>query len=558
MRHIPLAANTPSKTSQLTRFTGAALLGLACLHVCGQTIPDAGALLRQTERNLNVPSAPAIAPRRQASPPPMTQLGEATVTVTRFAFKGNTRLSDEQLQSAMVPFTGRPLNFAQLQQAADAVATAYREAGWIVRAYLPKQEISNGLVTIQVIEAVFGQTKIQGPASERIEAERLVRIVNRAQTPGQEINAVQIDRALMLLDELPGVSVSGSLVAGDNDGETDLRLSVTDKALISGNVSFDNTGSRATGTDRLTSNLSINSPARAGDVLALNLLKTQGSEYQRTAYSVPLGYQGLRAGLHYSHLNYGLIGDFASLAVMGLAKTSGIDLSYPLVRSQMQNLQVALSYDNKTFDNIANATATSYGIKAYTVSISGSQLDDAGGSGSNAGSVVVTTGEKNTEGSYSKLSFNLSRQQNLSTDLSLVVAGSWQFASKNLDSSERMYLGGVGGVRAFPASEGGGSEGRTLTTELRQRLDERWTLTGFYDYGWALVNRSAWASPANPGNYNLQGFGLSLAWQNPKGIEAKATIAQRINSNPLQTAQGLDTDGSLKTTRVWLNASMTF
>ena len=549
---------SPSQAGHWIRLAGSTWLSLCCLQAIAQTLPDAGSVLRQTERNLNVPSAPALAPRRPPSPPPLTQLGEATVTVTRYAFKGNTRLTDEQLQHAVASFVGRPLNFKQLQQAADAVATAYREAGWIVRAYLPKQEISDGLVTIQIIEAVFGQTKLQGPASERMQAERLVRIVSRAQAAGQALNAAHIDRALMLLDELPGVSVSGNLVAGDNEGETDLRLNVTDKALISGNVALDNTGSRATGADRLTGNVSINSPTGTGDALVLNLLKTLGSEYQRTAYSVPLGYQGIRAGLHYSHLNYGLIGDFAPLGITGVAQTSGLDFSYPLVRSQLQSVQIALSYDNKTFDNIANANASRYGIKAYTLTLSGSQLDDLGGGGANSGSVVITTGEKSTDGSYSKLNLNVSRQQTLSADLSLWVSGGWQMASKNLDSSEKMYLGGAGGVRAYPTSEGSGSAGRTLTTELRQRLDERWTLAGFYDYGWALVNRNAAATPANPGNYNLQGYGLSLAWQNPKGTDIKATVAQRRHVNPLQSAQGLDTDGSLKTTRVWLNASMTF
>ena len=540
------------------RLVGTTCLVIGSFQAVAQTIPDAGSVLRQSERNLNVPSAPALVPRRQPSPPPLTQLGEATVTVTRYVFKGNTRLSDEQLQLAVASFVGRPLNFTQLQQAADAVASAYRETGWIVRAYLPKQEISNGLVTIQIIEAVFGQTKLQGPASERIEAERLVRIVNRAQAQGRALNAAHIDRALMLLDELPGVSVSGNLVAGDNEGETDLRLNVTDKALISGNISLDNTGSRATGAERLTSNVSINSPTGTGDALALNLLKTQGSEYQRTAYSVPLGYQGFRAGLHYSHLSYGLIGDFAPLGVTGVAQTSGLDFSYPLVRSQLQSVQIALSYDNKTFDNIANANASNYGIKSYTFTLSGSQLDDLGGGGANFGSVVITTGEKSTDGSYSKLNLNVSRQQTLNADLSVWVSGGWQIASKNLDSSEKIYLGGAGGVRAYPTSEGSGSAGRTLTTELRQRLDERWTLAGFYDYGWALVNRNALATPANPGNYQLQGYGVSLAWQNPKGMDLKATVAQRLHVNPLQSAQGLDTDGSFKTSRIWLNASMTF
>lgn len=521
-------------------------------------MPDAGSLLRQTERNLNLPNSPAAPPRRETSPSPTSKPGETTVTVVRFQFKGNTRLSETQLQTAVAPFMGRPLNFLELQQAADAVATAYREAGWIVRAFLPKQEIDQGIVTIQIVEAVFGETKVQGEPSERIEAQRLKRIVLAAQPHGQILNAQRIDRALLLLDDLPGVSVSGSLVEGDQDGETHLTLTVTDEPLITGNVTADNTGSRSTGADRISTNLSFNSPARLGDVFAVNLLKTQESEYQRTAYSVPLGYQGFRAGIHYSHLSYGLIGDFASLGASGVAETAGLDFTYPLLRSPLRNINLALSYDNKNFDNIANANASSYGIKAYTLTLSGNQFDEFAGGGANSASLAITTGEKSTDGNYSKLNINLTRQQTVHPDLSLLISANWQLASKNLDSSEKIYLGGASGVRAFPSNEGGGSAGRTLTTELRQRLADRWTLSGFYDYGWALVNRNAVVTPSNPGNYNLQGFGLSLAWMGPMGFDVKATAAQRVNSNPLQTIQGADTDGSHKTTRIWLTASMAF
>lgn len=547
---------TLKRCTRATAYASAALLSVSTFQASAQTVPDAGSLLRQTERGLNVPSAPAAAPRREAKPSAPPQTGEATVTVVRFQFKGNTRLSEAQLQEAVAPFVGRPLSFLQLQQAADAVASAYREAGWVVRAFLPKQEIENGVVILQIMEAVFGQTQIQGKPPERIQAERLRRIVQRAQPQGQALNATNIDRALILLDDLPGISVSGSLVEGEQEGQTHLNLTVTDEALITGGISADNTGSRSTGADRLSANLSLNSPARLGDALVVNLLKTQGSEYQRGAYSVPVGYQGMRAGVHYSHLTYGLIGDFAALGATGVAKTAGLDFSYPLMRSQMHNLNLALSYDDKTFDNIANAGASSYGVKAYTVSLSGSQFDESGSV--NAGSLAITTGEKNTEGSYSKINLNLSRQQILQDNLSLLVSASWQIASKNLDSSEKIYLGGASGVRAYPSNEGGGSEGRTLTTELRQRLADRWTLSGFYDYGWAVVHRNTATPASNPGNYNLQGYGVSLAWMGPHGLDLKATAAQRINTNPLQSAQGMDTDGSYKSTRFWFNASMSF
>jgi hemolysin activation/secretion protein len=139
-----------------------------------------------------------------------------------------------------------------------------------------------------------------------------------------------------------------------------------------------------------------------------------------------------------------------------------------------------------------------------------------------------------------------------------------QAASKNLDSSERLYLGGATGVRAFPASEAGGAAGHTLTLELRQRLDNAFTLTGFYDYGRITVNKhNANASDGSAisavNAYDLQGYGASLAWMDGKGIELKATMSKRNADNPAaDVTTGMDGDKTKKITRLWLSVGISF
>ena len=307
--------------------------------------------------------------------------------------------------------------------------------------------------------------------------------------------------------------------------------------------------------------LTLNSPARQGDALGLNALKTQGTEYQRLSYSVPVGYDGWRAGVHASHLNYQVVAaEFASLNPYGTATTRGLDLSYPVLRSQLQNINFALSYDDKSFDNTSNGATTSYGIKVFNASVSASLIDSWQGGGMTNASIAVTSGDKYTEARYKKINLSLSRLQSLSETLSVYVAASAQTTNANLDSSEKMYLGGATGVRAYPASEAGGSAGNTLTLELRQRLDNNVTLTGFYDYGRVKVNRdNAVASPANPNDYNLQGYGVTLAWQAAQAVDLKATVAQRMGSNPnANTTTGMDADGTKKITRLWLSSGVAF
>lgn len=521
---------------------------------------DAGALLRQTEQGLKPNKSAPLSETRNTFVAPAPNANEVTLQVQEFKFIGNTLLSHEALNAALFSYVNRPLKMAQLKEAAAVITRTYRQAGWTVRTFVPRQEIDNGVVTLQIVESIFGGATLQGQTPERIKPSRLLDMSEAILIKAQPLQAHDLDRILLLLDDLPGVIVTGNLIEGQRDRETNLVITAIDDALFTGNASVDNQGSRATGNERLSMNLNLNSPARVGDLLSLNTMKTQGSDYQRLGYTLPVGYNGLRAGLHAANLKYNVITDeFASLNPHGTASTAGLDITYPLLRSQTRNVNFALSYDDKKFDNTSNNVTASYGIKVYNASLSANQIDTWAGGGFTTVNFALTSGDKSTESRYTKLNLSLSRLQSVTDSLSLYASVNAQSTNKNLDSSEKMYLGGATGVRAYPASEAGGSEGNTLTLELRQRLSHNMTLAGFYDYGRINVNHdNNVTSPANPNGYDLQGYGVSLAWQASSSIDIKATLAQRVGNNPAAQANGTDGDGTKKATRLWLSSGIAF
>ena len=541
------------------------LLVMAMLTTWGMAVHaqvniDAGSILRQTERDLVAPlPAPGVSPLR-SGPQRQVTPSDATVQVRGFELRGHTLISTEQLLTALTPFTDRVMSLNQLKEAADAVTLTYREAGWMVRAFLPQQEIKDGIVTIQIVEAILGGVSLQGDAPKRLEAARLVRMAQGQLENGKPLNARRLDRVLLLLDDLPGVGVTGHLVPGQRDGETDLVLAATDDKLLTGSTSVDNQGALRTGADRLSVNLAVNSPARLGDALAINAMKTQGVDYQRLGYTVPLGGDGWRWGVHLSNLNYRVISDeFASLNPNGAATTVGLDISYPLLRTLVQNINLAFSYDDKRFDNTVNSVTTSYGIKVYNATLGWQQMDGWGGGGTSNASTVLTTGQKTNDASYTKLNLSLGRLQKLRPNLSLHVSATAQASNVNLDSSEKIYLGGATSVRAYPTGEAGGSMGHTLSLELRQRFDSHLTLAAFYDHGRVQANAdNNLSAPASPAAWYLQGAGLSLGWQSPQGVDIKASLAQRLGDNPAAQSNGSDNDGTLRLNRAWLVASVAF
>lgn len=241
----------------------------------------------------------------------------------------------------------------------------------------------------------------------------------------------------------------------------------------------------------------------------------------------------------------------------------------------MLNLFLNANVDHKAFNNYSLDTVTSrYISDSVTLTMSGNLFDKFGGGGANSFSLAFTSGLLNLDGSpnraadaattrtagnYNKVRFSISRQQAITEELSAYASYSGQLAAKNLDSSEKFYLGGSSGIRAYPSNEGGGSDAHIFNFELRQRLPEGFSLIGFFDYGRVLVNHDNHITGAAvPNGYDLKGAGVSVVWQFDDGPTLKATWAHRIGVNPNPTSGGYDQDGTLIKDRVWLSASMSF
>jgi hemolysin activation/secretion protein len=359
-------------------------------------------------------------------------------------------------------------------------------------------------------------------------------------------------------------------------GEVDLVLQVTDEVLLTGEVSADNAGARSTGSNRLGVNLQFNSALGMGVLLSVSGVHSEGNDFAHANATLPIGSQGWRGGASVSNLQYKLVSaDFAGLNAQGTSTTWGLEASYPLIRQPLRNLYVGANLDHKSFDNQSALSTTSrYTVDVFSLALNGNAYDTVGGGGATVVSLVVSTGNNNlagspnqaadalttrTEGTFTKLRYQLSRRQSLNQDFMLMATLSGQSASKNLDSSERFFLGGASGVRAYPTSEGSGSEGMLANLELQWRLPSGWSLTGLYDWGQVTQYRdSHFAGAPALNEYALQGAGLALGWQSAKGAVLRLTWARRSGDNPNPTANGNDQDGSLTRDRIGFTASMPF
>jgi hemolysin activation/secretion protein len=172
-----------------------------------------------------------------------------------------------------------------------------------------------------------------------------------------------------------------------------------------------------------------------------------------------------------------------------------------------------------------------------------------------ARSIDALTARSN--GGYGKLSFEAARLQTFgSSPFSLYGEVRGQLASKNLDSSEKMELGGAYGVRAYPEGEAYGDQGYIATLEARLKLAAlSRPLHGdvqalvFVDNGSVTYDRSPWA--AGPNARTLSAAGVGLTWADRHGLAARVSYAFELGDEPALSAP--DHGG-----RLWFQISKNF
>jgi len=436
-----------------------------------QTAPDVGSVLQQMKRppeptpksSTPVPSLPKAA--SQVAP------GGARVVVRSFVFGGNASIGSEELNSILGDALGKPADMAALGQFALAVGEFYHASGYpFARAYLPVQEVSGGVVRIEVQEGHFGEVQAKGKNPFWVSQTQAFLAPLKT---GELIKSKGLERVTLMLDDLPGTKFVPVMHPGEKIGSGDLSVFEERGKLLAGQIGGDNYGNRYTGAYRLNAAVNINSPFLMGDQISLSSSVTDEALWFGSAnYALPLGGTGLRANAGFSHTQYELGSDFKSSNTTGTADISSAALSYPLVRSTNANLKLVLGYQHKELHEDVNGSVTNKRSDAVPVSAEFELRDTLGGGAVTYGSVSFTQGAlslpadrlagdvNHTDGAFSKANIDVMRIQSLPLNFTLFGRAGGQLAGDNLDSSEKMSLGGASGVRAFPNGEALGDIGR--------------------------------------------------------------------------------------------------
>lgn len=525
--------------------------------------PTAGSQLQQIPVAPQLPkAAPAI--RVQQGTAPAATVGDTTrITVQRLQIPAAPVFTETELIAASGFTPGSELTLGELRAMAAKIASYYQTRGYfLAQAYLPAQDIEDGVVTVQVLAGQYGAITLRNTSnlSNGLASNILGGL------DGTTIATAPLERRLLLLSDLPGVQVGSTLAPGASLGASDLIVDVQPGSRFNGSIDADNQGNRYTGRNRIGATLNINELAGIGDVATLRAFTSaDGLNYGRIAYQGQAGL--LRLGTAYTYMDYKLGKEFAVLDAKGTAKIASVYASYPLVRSRATNLYAQINYDDKDFQDKTESTGTvnDKTAKIWMLNVNGDTRDNLGGGGVSNYSLTYTTGKVDIEtpvallidqltvksnGTFHKLGLTAARVQNLDADTSLFAIVNAQTASKNLDVSEKMGLGGVGGVRAYPGGEAYGDQGYVVNLELRRNLPfaalpGQLQLVGFADTGTVKLNRNQWSAGDN--RRTLSGAGVGITWTGANALLVKAYYAHKLGNAAATSAPD-------KAGRFWLQA----
>jgi hemolysin activation/secretion protein len=361
----------------------------------------------------------------------------------------------------------RGISVLELEEIAGRVQAHYRAAGYFLAvAFLPAQQVEDGVVEISVLPGVLGDVVVTGADQEEL-ASRFAEVV------GKPVTDESITRRVYLLNQVPGLKAQAAFEPGSVVGETRLNVNVVEQRKWSGRVIVDNHGDDATGKERLTLVGSWFNPRGVGDVLEAGVLQTvnpTNQTYGFVDYRTPIG--GVRQAHVRASTNSFTASDGVELDGSGTLFDFSTDLALRRSRTLSLTAELGVSHHRFRWDEADDQAATflSAGFHGHRVwddrrvAAGFGAVADAGwfGDGTFAGQ----------DSTFWRLGLNGYAWRPLDVpglpgEQKLAVRLSGQLSGSQLPSSRRLSLGGFGRVRGFERDAFLADRGAVLAVELR-------------------------------------------------------------------------------------------
>lgn len=508
---------------------------------------------------------PAAEPGREAPRPVLPQSTRAAPPVavpralaseappgasdTRFVLKdlvvdGATAYPDGSLRALYAPLLGREVSVAEVFAAAQAIELRYRNDGFVTtRVIVPQQTVDDGRFRVVVIEGHVAQLVFQGEVGvARAAVEKLLQPL-RGQRP---VNIAEIERRLLLANDLPGFTVQGTLEASPTEPGGSILVVRAERRVRDVSLMLDNRASPYLDSRQLTAQAAWYGLGERADRLSVNA-RSSGPGGRSASLGLNLDAlitaQGGTLTLGVSHARSRPGRELDVLDVQSRVDNLSGTWAQPVIRSREHNLRAVAQLEMRQVrTDLAGTPFTRDRLDVLRAGLSWDRADRF--DGISTARVMLHQGltglrsstpppalasRVNGRRDFSKLTLDLTRLQQAGPRSQVLASLTAQISRHALLASEELSLGGASYGRAFDDGEVAGDNGYAVMVELRHQpevLPRQGQVFAFADAG------KVWAADggAVPARSKLASLGGGLRLQLSGSLMATLEVARPLNT----------------------------
>ena len=438
--------------------------------------------------------------------------------VNEIIFEGNTKVKTASLNTLAESVIGQDIYFEDLLRVAKKITKYYQAKGFLTSyAFIPSQNIKNGVVTICIVESKVDSIDIEGNRWARSWYLKNIIMGKNGLREGDVFNAGALQGALREINQEDYIEAQS--VVSKNDDKTQLKLDVKDRFPLKFDFAWDDYGRSYTGVQRASFLLGLDNVTGMGDKIYGGTILSSGATGVLAGYSVPISPYGTRLSCDFSNSNSNLGGPYKFLNVKGKAQSYALRITHPLIENAKTSVVAYTGIDfvnASTESKLLNSTLSDYNLYVLRSGFHG-MTDDKNGRwigtlGFDVGLPGATKGEiRGPQGVFFKLVAGATRVQRLFGRTIGILRVNGQYSPNRLYTAEQMQIGGPYTLRGYQPAELIGDYGVTGTAEIRtpipglrkilpnklKFIDDKVRLAVFYDFGWVQEHSHLYDYPQN-------------------------------------------------------------
>lgn len=409
-------------------------------------------------------------------------------------FEGGTVYDTPTIKTFYEDKIDKQISLADLYAIAAALTKTYRNDGYILtRVIVPPQEIDDGRPILRIIEGFIDKITVQGAENENLAYMTLIQHYAEIARRSPTLNQKDLERALFLINDLPGISARNILSASETTpGASDLLI-IINRDPFEASVALNNFGSRYLGPFQYSASAAFNSALFGNNekltlstIYALDgIAGDREMAYFSLGYMQPVWTKGTTIQISGGRTITRPGDSLTAFDVKGTSKFVSATLDHPFIRSRLENLNGYLSFDYRNVENsnnLAGDPARLDRIRALRIGGRYEVLDTLIGAAYNVLSFELSKGldvlsasraglqtlsRPDGDPEFYKITAEIQRLQYLSDSFNLLTAIKGQTTENKLLSAEEFGAGGISYGRGYDASEITGEKGFASKLELQ-------------------------------------------------------------------------------------------